>query len=125
MDDVKRAHDCRGRCSKSILVLLCLAMALGTAACTTSGACPQTPFVFRHAPSDYYGAGQFFADCPKDGAPIRCYHYHRHWICEKAGTLFWDRNLETAARSACGCPPLPETLPASPAVSDNPDQRVY
>jgi hypothetical protein len=125
MDDLKCVPD-GNRCrSGGMLFLLCLAIVWGAAACTFSPACPETPFVFRHEPSDYYGAGQFFAVCPAAGGTIRCYHYHRHWVCEKEGTLFWDRNLETAARSACGCPPLPETLPATPAVSGNPDQRVF
>jgi hypothetical protein len=113
------------RDTAAMLLLLCIAVAWGATSCSSGPSCPDRLFVFRHEPSDYYGAGQFFATCPSDGEAIRCYHYHRHWICEKADTLFWDRNLESAARSACGCPPLPETLPASPAVSENPEQRVF
>lgn len=125
MVDVQRATVGYRLRRGGLRVLLGLALAWGAAACTSGPACPETPFAFRHEPSDYYGAGQFFADCPAGGAGVRCYHYHRHWICEKEGSLFWDRNLETAARSACGCPPLPETLPAAPAVSGNPAQRVF
>ena len=93
--------------------------------CISGFSCPETPFVFAQRPSDYYGPGQFFSRCPGDGEPIRCYHYHRHWICERGDTLYWDRNLESAARSACGCPPLPGTRPAAPAQSGNPDRRVF
>jgi hypothetical protein len=95
------------------------------AACSAVRSCPETSFAFTHQPSAYYGPGQYFSVCPTDGEPIRCHHYHRHWVCAKEGTLFWDRNLESAARSACDCPPLPGTLPAAPAVSQNPDQRVF
>jgi hypothetical protein len=111
-----------GRALKGLMTLATLG---ALAACTAVRPCTETPFAFTHQPSNYHGAGQYFSVCPTDGEPIRCYHYHRHWICAKEDTLFWDRNLETAARSACGCPPLPGTRPASPAISENPDQRVF
>lgn len=87
--------------------------------------CDDKVVPFTHEPSDYYGSGEYFATCPETDVQIRCYHYHRHWVCEKEETYFWDRNLESAARIACGCS-LPEGVaPASPAVSTNPDTRIH
>ncbi|MEW5724187.1 MAG: hypothetical protein AB1896_13845 [Thermodesulfobacteriota bacterium] len=62
--------------------------------------------------------------CPEDGAPIRCHKYHWHWVCRKGDTLYWDRRLDTAARAACGCPPLPGVAPATPAVSGPPHEGL-
>lgn len=76
--------------------------------------------VFKHKPSDYYGPGDYFMTCPQDGRQIRCYHYHRHWICEKGDILYWDRRMESAARTACGCKLPQDTAPASPAISHKP-----
>jgi hypothetical protein len=86
--------------------------------------CQDATIFFTHKPSDYYGSGEYFASCPETGTPIRCYHYHRHWVCEKGETYYWDRNLESAARTACGCPLPPGVAPASPAVSENPAKRL-
>jgi hypothetical protein len=80
---------------------------------------------FTHKPSDYYGSGEYFSSCPRETTQIRCYHYHRHWVCQKGDTLYWDRNLDSAARAACGCPLQPGTVPASPAVSKNPENRIF
>jgi hypothetical protein len=71
---------------------------------------------FEHRPSEYYGPGEYFATCP-EGEIIRCYHYHRHWVCEKDDILYWDRNMESAARISCNCKLPPDTAPASPAIS--------
>ena len=71
---------------------------------------------FEHTPSEYYGPGEYFTSCP-EGEMVRCYHYHRHWVCEKDDILYWDRRLESAARLACNCKLPPDTAPASPAVS--------
>jgi len=81
--------------------------------------------VFEHKPSDYYGSGEYFMTCPADGIRIRCYHYHRHWVCEKADTLYWDRRLETAARTACGCSLPAGVAPASPATSKKPGVKIF
>jgi len=83
----------------------------------------QVPFV--HTPSDYYGPGEYRATCPQSGRSIRCYHYHRHWVCQKGDTFYWDRNLASAARTACGCPLPRGTAPSSPAVSKNPPTRFH
>jgi hypothetical protein len=56
---------------------------------------------------------------------IRCYHYHRHWVCEKGEWLYWDRNLDSAARVACGCALPTGTAPSAPAVTKQPAERVY
>ena len=74
---------------------------------------------FEHKPSDYYGSGQYFMNCPEEGIRIRCYHYHRHWVCEKGDTLFWDRRLESAARTACGCDLPSDTAPATSGKPQN------
>jgi hypothetical protein len=63
-------------------------------------------------------------NCPGDGVRIRCYHYHRHWVCEKGKTLYWDRRLDSAARTACGCNLPPDTMPASPATSGKPGTEI-
>jgi hypothetical protein len=87
--------------------------------------CDGETVAFTHRPSDYYGSGEYVSVCPDDTASIRCYHYHRHWICQKEASFFWDRNLASAARTACGCP-LPEgTAPSSPSVSTEPETRFY
>jgi hypothetical protein len=81
--------------------------------------------VFEHQPSDYYGSGEYFMTCPAEGIRIRCYHYHRHWVCEKGDTLYWDRRLETAARTACGCSLPFDMAPASPATSGKPSGKIF
>ncbi len=81
--------------------------------------------VFDHRPSDYYGSGRYLADCPDGGAAIACHHYHRHWVCVKEGIRYWDRNLTSAARAACGCPPAPGTAASSPAVSGPPAPDIF
>ena len=81
--------------------------------------------VFEHKPSEYYGPGEYFMTCPADGIRIRCYHYHRHWVCEKSDTLYWDRRLETAARTACGCQLPPDIAPASPATSGKNRENIH
>jgi hypothetical protein len=85
--------------------------------------CEDKNIAFKHIPSTYYGSGEYFSDCPGSADHIRCYHYHRHWICEKDETYYWDRNLESAARAACDCS-LPDTVkPSAPAVSKKPETR--
>ena len=81
--------------------------------------------VFEHKPSDYYGPGDYFMTCPVEGTRIRCYHYHRHWVCQKGTTLYWDRRLETAARTACGCNLPADIAPASPATSGKPNGEIF
>ena len=81
--------------------------------------------VFEHKPSDYYGPGEYFWTCPGDSARIRCYHYHRHWVCEKGDTLYWDRRLDSAARTACGCDLPSDIAPASPATSGKPGGKIF
>ncbi len=87
--------------------------------------CEDGKIAFRHKPSDYYGSGEYLTDCPQTGARIRCYHYHRHWVCQKNEDFYWDRNLESAARSACGCPLPHGVAPASPAISKEPGSRFH
>jgi hypothetical protein len=87
--------------------------------------CDSNRIPFTHRPSDYYGSGEYFATCPQDDTPIRCYHYHRHWICQKNETFYWDRNRESAARTACGCSLLQGVAPASPAISKEPSTRFH
>ena len=87
--------------------------------------CTDEPIPFTHKPSDYYGSGEYFATCPQTDTQIRCYHYHRHWICQKGENFYWDRNLESAAREACGCPLPDGVAPASPAISKSPKNRFY
>ena len=88
-----------------------------------AGDCKE--IVFEHIPSDYYGSGEYFMTCPEEDVRIRCYHYHRHWVCEKGDTLFWDRRLESAARAACGCNLPPDTAPASPATSGKTRENIF
>jgi hypothetical protein len=80
---------------------------------------------FEHQPSDFYGPGDYFLTCPNEQVRIRCYHYHRHWVCEKDDLLYWDRRLESAARSACDCPLPPDTVPATPATSGHPKRDIF
>jgi hypothetical protein len=108
-----------GKKSPWFPVLLFL-LAIAGASAAADWECRDTAVSFTHKPSDYYGPGEYFASCPESGAPIRCYHYNRHWVCEKGETYYWDRNLESAARTACGCPLPPGTAPAAPAVSHKP-----
>jgi hypothetical protein len=85
--------------------------------------CEDESVPFTYKPSDYYGSGEYFALCPEITVQIRCYRYHRHWVCQKGTTYYWDRNLESAARTACNCH-LPEgVIPASPAISKEPETR--
>ncbi len=87
--------------------------------------CGDGRIPFIHKPSDYYGSGEYFTTCPQSDTRIRCYHYHRHWVCQKNEAFYWDRNLESAARTACECP-LPEGVaPASPAISQEPKRRFH
>ena len=72
--------------------------------------------VLKPEPYAYHIYPDHHAVCP-DGAPIRCYHYHWDWICEKGERLYWDRRLEAAAHAACGCPMPEGVAPASPYVS--------
>jgi hypothetical protein len=87
--------------------------------------CADDAVAFAHEPSDYYGSGEYFATCPETDVQIRCYHYPRHWVCEKGDVYFWDRNLDSAARTACGCPLPDGVAPASPAVSTKPANRFF
>jgi hypothetical protein len=80
---------------------------------------------FEYQPSDFYGPGDYFLICPAEQVRIRCYHYHRHWVCEKDELLYWDRRLESAARTACGCPLPPDTVPAAPATSVHPGEDIF
>lgn len=87
--------------------------------------CADDRVAFTHNPSDYYGSGEYLTTCPQRDETIRCYHYHRHWVCQKKAHFYWDRNLQSAARMACDCP-LPEGVaPASPAISTEPDSRFH
>jgi len=79
---------------------------------------------FEHKPSDFYGPGEYFTTCPDD-IRIRCYRYHRHWVCEKGDILYWDRRLKSAARTACDCPLPQDTVPASPASSRRPKEDIF
>ena len=87
--------------------------------------CQNEEIPFTHEPSDYYGSGIYYTGCPGDGADIECYHYHRHWVCDKGDWLYWDRNLDSAARAACGCPMRPGVVPSAPAVSKKPAKRIH
>ena len=80
-----RRRPCAAQGRSLALVLLAAATTLAVAACSPVLPCPETPLVFTHQPSDYYGPGTFFLSCPTDGRTIRCHHYHRHWICGKDG----------------------------------------
>jgi hypothetical protein len=80
---------------------------------------------FEHKPSEYYGSGEYFMTCPRDEIRIRCYHYHRHWVCENGKILYWDRRLESSARTACGCNLPPDVVPASPATSGKPRVNIF
>lgn len=91
--------------------------------CSLAAECED--LTFEHEASDYYGPDEYFTTCPDDGLRIRCHHYHRHWVCEKGENLFWDRRLESAARTACGCPLPADTAPASPAISGKPKKRIF
>jgi hypothetical protein len=81
--------------------------------------------VFEYKPSDYYGPGEYFTTCPAEKIRIRCYHYHRHWVCEKGETLYWDRRLESAARTACGCSLPSNSAPSSPATSGKASGKIF
>jgi hypothetical protein len=106
-----------------ILAGVCLCLLVFSKAQGEQWECGSDNVTFTHKPSDYYGSGEYFSTCPNPEITIRCYHYHRHWICQKESAYFWDRNLESAARTACGCP-LPEGMaPASPSVSKEPQTR--
>ncbi len=106
--------------ASSLLVPLLIGAASGHA-----WECSDEAVPFTHEPSDYYGSGEYFATCPETDVQIRCYHYHRHWVCEKGDVYFWDRNLDSAARTACGCPLPDGVAPASPAESTKPANRFY
>ena len=87
--------------------------------------CEDDVVPFTHQASEYYGSGEYFAVCPETVVQIRCYHYHRHWVCEKEETFYWDRNLESAARTACDCPLREGVSPSSPAISKEPASRFH
>lgn len=109
--------------SKLLAVVCCLLLFCAAPACAWQ--CGDARVVFDHHPSDYYGSGEYLSQCPASETRIRCYHYHRHWICEKGDLYFWDRNLESAARTACGCPLPDGVAPSAPAISKNPDKRFH
>jgi len=100
-------------------------MLLASGFCHSGLAADCKKIEFEHKPSDYYGPGEYFLTCPDSGLRIRCYHYHRHWVCEKGETLYWDRCLESAARTACNCPLPEDTRPASPAISGKPKEGIF
>ena len=64
--------------------------------------------------------GDYYSICPDDDIRIHCYRYRWHWVCEKGDLLYWDRRLESAALSACGCPLPDDIAPATPAISIRP-----
>jgi hypothetical protein len=105
-----------------VFSILLLWLVIGLPDTSQAGDCGNINF--KHVPSDYYGFGDYFMSCPDDAISIRCYHYHRHWVCEKGDILFWDRRLESAARMACGCDLPPDTAPASPATSGKPAKKI-
>ena len=102
------------------LVLIFLISTLTTTA--RAGDCGHLTLETRepayHIYPNHYGV------CP-DGTPIRCYHYHWDWICEKGDKLYWDRNLQAAALASCGCPMPPGLAQASPFVSDKPPEDIF
>lgn len=103
----------------------CLLLIFFSAIPVNAWQCNDAQVAFDHRPSDYYGSGEYVSQCPQEKVRIRCYHYHRHWICEKGDLYYWDRNLDSAARTACDCP-LPEGVaPAAPAVSRKPQNRFH
>ena len=117
----KRSFNPRYRRHYFVLIPLILVAAL----CSPSPAADCRDLSFEHKPSTYYGSGEYFMTCPAEDVRIRCYHYHRHWVCEKGTTLYWDRRLDTAARTACGCELPPDTAPASPATSGKPRANIF
>jgi hypothetical protein len=68
--------------------------------------------------------GDYYSTCPDDNQQIHCYHYRWHWVCEKGDVLYWDRRLESAALSACGCPLPDDIAPATPAISIRPSGAI-
>jgi hypothetical protein len=108
------------RCYLGLISIILIA---GIASPSTAADCGDLSF--EHKPSTYYGSGEYFMTCPGEDIRIRCYHYHRHWVCEKDTTLYWDRRLDSAARTACGCELLPDTAPASPATSGKPRANIF
>jgi hypothetical protein len=68
--------------------------------------------------------GDYYSICSDDNIQIHCYHYRWHWVCEKADLLYWDRRLESAALSACGCPLPDDIAPATPAISIRPSGDI-
>jgi hypothetical protein len=76
--------------------------------------CADDAVPFTHKPSDYYGSGEYFATCPETGVQIRCYHYHRHWVCEKGDVYFWDRNLDVRRPHRLRLPPARRRCPRFP-----------
>jgi hypothetical protein len=81
--------------------------------------------VLEEIPPDYYIYPEYHGLCPDGSGTIRCYRYHWDWVCEKSELLFWDRRLEAAAHTACGCPPPPGVAPASPAVSNRAREEIF
>ena len=104
-------------------VLISLILIAGIASPCWAADCGSLSF--EHRPSTYYGSGEYFMTCPGEDIRIRCYHYHRHWVCEKGTTLYWDRRLVSAARTACGCELPNDTAPASPATSGKPRTNIF
>jgi hypothetical protein len=125
MNHLGFAFSAMGKAAVWLQTTLCAGLVLFSVALAFGWECSDPAVTFRHEPSDYYGSGQFFSQCPADLQPIRCYHYHRHWVCEKQDTLYWDRNLQSAARAACRCPLPQQTRPAAPAVTQKPAKRIF
>jgi hypothetical protein len=111
------------RYRRCLFVLIALMLIASLCSPAAAEDCPDLSF--EHKPSTYYGSGEYFMNCPGDSVRIRCYHYHRHWVCEKGKTLYWDRRLDSAARTACDCNLLPDTMPASPATSGKPGTEIF
>jgi hypothetical protein len=121
---VRSMFDVRLSSSRFYCLLFFLLLLIGSLSdIALAGDCRE--IVFEHKPSDYYGSGEYFMTCPGEGDRIRCYHYHRHWVCEKGDTLYWDRRLESAARTACGCNLPSDTAPASPATSGKTRENIF
>jgi len=108
------------RCLPALIALMLMA-----SLCSPALAEDCRDLSFEHKPSEYFGSGEYFMICPGDGIRIHCYHYHRHRVCEKGKTLYWDRRLDSAARTACGCSLPADTAPASPATSTKPGTSIF
>lgn len=107
------------------IIVIIAALLLPFMASGQAWECSDSRVDFDHKPSDYYGSGAYLTKCPQNGARIRCYHYHRHWVCKKKEFYYWDRNLESAARTACECSLPQDVTPSSAAVSKEPFTRFH